>query len=653
MAYFAWHKLASRRVTFTFPIGCTTACCCPAYIPNTGIVCEEDDPNQCANPFVGCCKPYPISWPDTLCCWGEEQSSWCPPVQYNGGFVPGACYFVDQDYIGLCFPWIGQIDEKGNTTWIKYDPQTFNCSGEQFECNDTQQGPLTTRITVGTDTKGGTSAFFVARPNKADYYDMRYVDPAFSWERPPRYYRTPKQPSSLPTKIHETPICLRLKIPSEVPTRTMVLSGYNKYKYTGYLTNDGAVYDNFPIGSGSYQYSIPKIVNAPGASGLSQMEGSLGRSFPASDDVLTFPLWGATASYISSNLENCGTNNCLGQVFDYISGTADNFCIGDDCIQVQENDATGHYMTMQSLNFTGHYHSFSGFNPYVKFWEGSTGYIGYDENGENSAYNNGTGLPTCSLYSLAWALYDRSWRAVADAIVSNGGTNDTESELTTAYSSFGDVRSRLSSLLGDDPRNLTGSHGESVVSYWFRELNEKIETFHNTVRTAESLESYIPELGTTLYEYGAFTTPKVILWDKTSFKNAATNADRWKSLYIPGSGNILFDSGCVHTNNNWKAYKFFLDEATHDMAWGSTHAARIVQFRVCDASDDQILANTCISMTEALYDYGNFCTFCATASAPFNMSEADCVTGPRPEIWGDSTVGTDYTPSGGGGGGPG
>lgn len=641
MAYFAWHKLAPRKLISLFTPGCTAVCCCGPECPNV------IDPNESEAPFEDC-SPYPVDFPDSFCCVVEiDNTMWCPPQRSNG-VSPGVCYDGGpRNLLFGCSTWIGTVDANGDISWVYMGLNNLNCSGSQFGTNDTTQGPLTTRITVGNDSNGGTAAFLVQRTNLENYGDMRYVDPTFAWQTPPRYYRTPLQPSSVPNEIYETPMCLRLKIPSNVPTRTMVLSGYNKYRYSGYLTDDPEVYTPYD----GYVYSIPKIIHDPGASGLSQMEGSLGRSFPASDDVLTFPLWGASDSYLGLN---CDEDDCTFQTIQDIAGTAEGFCVGDGCLQVQSNDATGHYMSMVSSNLTGHYHSFSGFNPYVKFWEGSTGYIGHDENPNDSAFKNGTGLPTCSLYSLAWALYDRSWRLLLDTDVVGTTAHSSEQGILNAYpTSFGNVRSKLNSLLSDDPRNLTGAYGESVVTYWFNQLNDAITGFYEDYLGGESMSlpsHYNSDLDPET-KFGAFTTPKVILWDRTAFLSASTNADRWKSLYIPGSGNILFDSGCTHTGNAWKAYKFVLDEATHSMAWGSTHAARIVQFRVCDASDTQINANTFISL-RAVSDVftDGFCSVCATSGSPFNMGEGDCITGPHPETWGDATVGTDYTPSGGGGG---
>jgi hypothetical protein len=643
MAYFAWHKLGStRKLISLFTPGCTAICCCGPDCPNSV------DPNESENPFVDC-SPYPVDFPESFCCVVPTGiNSWCPPTNGQGTAI-GVCYSgFPRNILFYCTTWIGTIDENGNTTWVYAGLNTPNCSGAAFGTNDTTPGPLTTRITVGNDSNGGTAAFIVQRGNATDYLEMRYVDPAFAWETPPRYYRTPLQPSSVPSEIYETPMCLRLNIPSNVPTRTMVLSGYNKYRYSGYLTNDAQVYTSYDGGV----YEIPKIINAPGASGLSQMEGSLGRSFPASDDVLTFPIWGASGSYLGLS---CDEDDCTFQTIQDIAGDAEGFCVGDDCLRVQENDATGHYLSMVSSNLTGHYHSFSGYNPYVKFWEGSTGFVGIDDNGNDSAYVNGTGLPTCSLYSLAWALYDRSWRSVIDPYHYPGVTHTNETDLLNAYpTEFANVRSKLNSLINDDPRNLTGTYGESVVTYWFNQLNQSIVDFYTAFISNESgfiMPTHYNSSSDPETLFGAFTTPKVILWNKTAFINASTNTDRWKHLYIPGSANVLFDSGCTHTGGDWKAYKFTLDEATHNMAWGSVNAARIIQFRVCDASDTQINSNTLISLS-AIADVSpaGFCSLCATSSAPFNMGEDDCITGPRPEIWGDSTVGTDYTPSGGGGG---
>lgn len=626
MGFLAWHKLASRVPVSSFPTGCTFACCCSKIF--SLVVCGEEGitPGGCQNVFQSCCYPYPISFEDSICCFGRLDQAWCPPPT-SEGYIPGICYESDREYVKLCVPWTGEIQENGSIIWFGGDVANLNCPTNGYSCQGTEfTGPLTARISTGLDYLGTTGAFQYGRENRPGYQFVEYCDPAFAWQTPPRYYRTPIQNTSEPTYIYESPHCLRIKT-NGIHVRTLILSGYNKYNYTGYLTADPQV--------AVQNYTIPTIVDNPGASGLSQMEGSLGRPFPLSDDVMTFPIWGSATGYADNSVVGDCTPCWSGfrEILEDqgISG----YCAGDGCLRTQTNSTTGHYLAMQSNNVTGHYFSFAGFNPYVKFWKSS------DALGSPSL-TSGTGLPPCSLYSLAWSLYDASWRAIAQY-----SSNSTESALLTAYpSEFGAVRSKLNSLLSDDPRNLTGSHGESVVTYWFDQLNDALTTFINTATSTESLFLINNDTNSLLgefYEYGAFTTPKVILWDKAAFESASTNDVRWKSLYIPGSGNIVFDSGCTNTGSAWKAYKVVLDEATHDMAWGSTHAARMVQFRVCDASTSQITSQTCISLSMFMQDDDSlFCSYCADASAPFNMGENDCITGPRPEIWGDDTVGTDY-----------
>ena len=166
------------------------------------------------------------------------------------------------------------------------------------------------------------------------------------------------------------------------------------------------------------------------------------------------------------------------------------------------------------------------------------------------------------------------------------------------------------------------------------EFNNQIVSFYQNTANPVDL---------TTTGYGAFTVPGVILWDRDSYLAASNNTDKWKHLYIPGSANIIFDSGCTHTNGDWRAHRVILDEGNHDNAWGSPNAARIIQFRGCNNASTSVLSQTCVSAQ--IYNGSSFCTNCATDAEPFNMdpgSTNDCFVGPRPEIWGDWTVGTNY-----------
>jgi len=660
MAYFAWHKLISAKPKFEFDSGCTAICCCVTPPTGCGLcpgaplvfppACASPDGSPQTSTFNG---PLPITRSDHSTCCTECTWSINRCVEFAPG-LPSVCYTIASGtYEWLCFGYIGYHDENLNYTWLRANYDGINCNGLNYACQNTNPGPLSSKLTLGIDDSG-TANYYYKIPNEDDYIaspgTYRLQDPAHTYGRTFRYYRTPLQTNEVPENFYESSVCLRLKIPSTVPTRTIVLSGYNRYNYTGYLSGDPAITSPNRGGDPPLPRPIPKIVHDPGTSGLSQMEGSLGRAFPLSDDVLTFPLWGGATGYTSQDPSECV--DC----FDYFAtplpeGERRNYCKGDNCLKVQSHDVTGHYLSMVATNLTGHYHSFSGFNPYVKFFEASIDYYPEDFDPVWSAYNNGIGLPTCSLYSLAWSLYDRSWRLLTDTDVVSAVDGSEQGIYNQVPTQFANVRNKLNSLLSDDPRNLTGPYGESVVTYWFDQLNQAIVDFYAaySTETGVMLPTHFNQSGgggvpKTLF--GAFTTPKVILWDRAAFLNASTNADRWKSLYIPGSGNILFDSGCTHTNNNWKAFQFYVDEGSHDMAWGSTHAATVLQFRVCDASQDQILNETCISIDRvAPADSGNyFCEMCGTSGDDFGMDfETDCTlhTAP-PEIRGDFTVGTDY-----------
>lgn len=448
--------------------------------------------------------------------------------------------------------------------------------------------------------------------------------------RAPALYCPTKLGGNIITHFGQDVLCFRHKIPSNTPTRTIVLSGYNRYKYTGYLSGD-------PVGQFMQDggATMNSLIFSPGASGISSIEGSMGRSFPLPDDVLTYPLWGASGDY------GTGSCECQSQWDDLMGITANteqgltDYCIGN-CLDVQKNDATGHYLPMSNLN--GGYHSFSGFQPYVKYWEGVSDTLIAEDNGAyDNAYAVGTGIPTCSLYSLILALYDKTWRYNAQF----AGNCNSEADFASGncnsgwVTPFNNLRNKMLQVLSANPGSVTGPNNESAVTWWLNEFNNEIVSFY--LNTANTID-----LSTT--GYGAFTIPKMILWDRASYLAASNNTDKWKHLYIPGSANILFDSGCTHTNGNWRAHRIVFDEGSHDITWGSKNAARLIQFRACNNASTSVLSETCVS--GMIYNpTSSFCTECATGSQPFNMdpgSTNDCFTGPRPELWGDSTVGTNY-----------
>jgi len=347
----------------------------------------------------------------------------------------------------------------------------------------------------------------------------------------------------------------------------MIFSGRNKYNYTGFLAPD----------SSSQGCFIPSIIDNPGASGLSQMEGSLSRVFPLPDSVLANNLWGAVEATASPTEGDDPT--CYPSV-----------CYGSSCYAVQENDITGHYLSGSG------YFSFSCFNPHAQVNLGSSL----------------IGLPTCSLYSMVWAVYDAVWRSYGSS----------EQDLLTSYpTTFGAVRTRLNTLLNTDPSGTVD--GVSNVPI-------QLDAFSNTIQVFVN-DFYLDTFGVPV-DYKVFEEPQVFLWDRAAYI-AASPQNKWKHLYIAGSANILMDTGCTATLG-WKGFRAVLDEVTHDRVHGSTHSAMILGFMGCnsDSNSQQLIVPVdlgCALIAGAVNPNDGFCQLCATSDFPYNMNyEEDCVPYP-------------------------
>lgn len=427
---------------------------------------------------------------------------------------------------------------------------------------------MTMRITLGA---ASGSDLLCQRSNDPSYISKTNCDPNNSNDEVPRrYYNTPLQAAGL-TSFGYTRLCNRI-VTYSVPDRTMILSGRNKYRYTGFLSPEASTFNCL----------VPTIIDNPGASGLSQMEGSLSREFPASDDVLANPLWGARIA-TGAGPEEGDDPNCY-----------PNVCFGSGCYGTVDNDATGHYLPSTTVGQG--YFSFSCFNPYAQW-----------------TANDNVSLPTCSLYSMVWAVYDATWRSLDSAAVESDYLSYGGSVTTT----FTNLRSKLSTLLATDPSGTVG--GVSNVQI-------QLENFE------DALQSFVEAYYNSTLPYRVFVSPQVFLWDRASYI-AASAANKWKHLYIPGSANVLMDTGCTATGG-WKAFTCGLDEVTHDMTWGSTHAAQLIGFMGCNNQQGSVqkvvMTDLGCAIGPGSPNYTNItCELCATNGAPYNMDyTTDCVPHP-------------------------
>ena len=555
---FAWHKLIPRPIEDT--LACLDYCCCSG--PCTALLCPD------------------ITWDavyddqGNFICYGNQPSS-----------APNACCVRSIPYFH-CF-WRWSVEEGRFISFCEELSIVVycNCLGNQTLIDDPNGpdrsfdgGPMTMRIFLGA---ASGSSFGCRRVNGQNYGQKTSCDPNQSTDEfPLRYYNTPLQAAGL-TAFGYTRLCNRI-ITYAVPDRTMIFSGRNKYRYSGFLTPDGS----------TFNCGIPTIIDNPGASGLSQMEGSLSRQFPSSDDVLGSPLWGARIATGPGPGEG-DDPTCYPTV-----------CFGSGCYGVVENDGTGHYLPATTISQG--YYSFSCFNPHA-IWKG---------------YNETVGLPTCSLYSMVWALYNAAWREYGVPL--SGDIYESESDFLGAggsiASTFTTLRNRLTTLLSTDPSGTVG--GVSNVQLQLESFEDGLQSF------VESFDAGI--------DHRIFTAPQVFLWDRTSYI-AANAANKWKHLYIAGSANILMDTGCTATGpypTGWAGFRCVLDEVTHDMTWGSTHAAQLIGFMGCNNELNSIQKvvmedlGCAIGGSEEQYTDA-FCSLCATNGSPYNMDpEVDCVPHP-------------------------
>lgn len=553
---FAWHKLIPRPIEDT--LACLDYCCCDTAC--TTSLCPE----------INFEAVYDNQ--GNFICYGNQPST-----------APNACCAKTITYLHCTWSWdINANNGAGGfvSSCVPLPITVYcNCLGNQPIIDDPNGpdrsfdgGPMTMRITLGA-TSG--SSFACRRVNAESYGQKTSCDPNQSNDEfPIRYYNTPLQAAGL-TSFGYTKLCNRI-ITYGVPDRTMIFSGRNKYRYSGFLTPDGS----------TFNCGIPAIIDNPGASGLSQMEGSLSRQFPSSDDVLGSPLWGARIATGAGPNEG-DDPNCFPSA-----------CFGSGCYGVVDNDGTGHYLPSTTIGQG--YYSFSCFNPHA-IWKG---------------YNETVGLPTCSLYSMVWAVYNAAWREYG--VLRSGEVYLNESDLLGAggsiASTFTTLRNRLTTLLSTDPSGTVG--GVSNVQLQLESFEDGLQSF------AESIDP-LP--------YRIFTAPQVFLWDRTSYI-AASAADKWKHLYIAGSANILMDTGCTATG--WAGFRCVLDEVTHDMTWGSTHAAQLIGFMGCNnqlSSVQKVVMQDlgcAIGGSEPIYT-DLFCTLCATNGSPYNMDpDVDCVPHP-------------------------
>lgn len=429
-----------------------------------------------------------------------------------------------------------------------------------------------------------------------------------------RYHKVPSQGSPIDSSymVDFSRYCLKLHETqsqrANSGNRVMVFSGRNVYRYAGVLSGDPQV----PVAD--------PLWDDPGASGLSQLEGFLGRSFPLPDSYLTLPLWGETASDnmgLGSGVDDGDGDSCTKPYINCCDNTPSgeptkcDVCIGCNCISSDPYSApmTGHYLP-SNQGYTAGYFSFACFNPSAYLdhididignivlpgsenglgfgaiaADGLFGCDGYD--GSNATNCNGfagatahgarLGFPTCSVWAMIKALYARVYKAfkTSKSVIEFGTIPWTESDFRTNLPNF---TTAVDNALSADPRGTTNN--TSNVQFHLAKIADGLYTDTQPAADGGLLGVF------------QFTFPNVFLWDKNAYLAATTNAQRWQNLFIVGNGNILFDSasaaitGPAYSGNStdyqdYRSFVFTLDEVTHnktETVTPNTNHARLVIF---------------------------------------------------------------------------
>lgn len=334
------------------------------------------------------------------------------------------------------------------------------------------------------------------------------------------YYRTPNSPSSTPSTLTTGEICFKFN-PYSIPDRVVVISGRNRYRYSGWCVDPNA------------NGTIPDFWHNPdvGATGLSQAEGAIGRSFPLPNSVLNLPLFGADTA------QNPGGGAPI--------PCSDGACVGDTtCFSVRGNSGIGHFDTTSAANGKGYY-SFQCFNA--------------------QSFYQTTSVPTCSVWSWLQAIWYKLWTGYVDFYGGDeAGFRTAYPQLTTAFNT----------IFTTDP----GGTVPSGLKQYQVNLRKVLEDFVGYANLASSND----------WEAANIVFPNVFLWDKDAY-NAASTADKYKHLYIVGNANVIFDTQCLlgegtEGSNARYGYTIHLDEVSHDATYGSTGNARLIGFFGCNPS---------------------------------------------------------------------
>lgn len=615
---FAWHKLyPPESIVSVFEFECGDPCTCwipPSHCTNPVVCsctvtteCRPLNPGEICVPVEG--QPYLCTTPGQVC----EQIWICP----DGGV--GDCGSAGQSEIDCCR---GPVCVFG--TWV-------TGRGFQIITNcvvaGTDYGPTTYKIDLGTSgayavSRGGTTGSYAIRVTNYPEYSLYYGDPDLilgdgEGLRNVRYWKNPMGMTGTDGANGRgltagfQAMCLKTRsTPSQqsnnTANRIMCISGRNVYNYTGVLSGD-PMYGR-----------ADSFWDDAGGSGLSQMEGSLGRRFPLADSYLTLPLWGQ---------QTAGGEYTVESFYDPSCNNPYTGCWGCGCTSPPvlggNASGSGHFspdsgtLLGTSVGGTGGYFSFGSFNPqsYLdnynftenriitrNMYDYSIGQMGEPnplmfplfgssiDPSITGATSHGPrlGVPTCSVWSLMHAVYRRIYTSLVYQSVSNAPaiynyTAPTEAQFRAVYTSpdangTTGMATRFDEWRVSDPSGYT--HGQSNAHHY---LNKFALAVAQDTKNAGSDESGL------VWGAGSgngiqFIPPNVFLWDEAAYR-AASGAEKWKHLFVIGNANVVYDGGCKSiktgmtatsiglsesvTAQNHKSHIFYLDDITNSINAGT------------------------------------------------------------------------------------
>ena len=160
-------------------------------------------------------------------------------------------------------------------------------------------------------------------PSVNEEFLSNYPDSYWGVNRP-YYYRSPSTPTSTPSTVRITPLCLTYETMT-IPDRIQIISGRNRYRYTGYLSGIyPPIEGGTPISMRNLVLGSQNLYADQTTQGIIGYEQSLGRSFPLADSYMQLPLFGASESV-----------NPTDPCFD--------FCYSVECVTCRTNSGVGHY----------------------------------------------------------------------------------------------------------------------------------------------------------------------------------------------------------------------------------------------------------------------------------------------------------------------